>query len=81
MTVYITTFVDGENGNKTYSIGAFSSLQKALDAFDYFMSGYHLALVDRFDSSILTTRTYIDKEDTDITYHFEIRKALVDTII
>ena len=31
MTVYITTFVDGENGNKTYSIGAFSSLQKALD--------------------------------------------------
>lgn len=80
MTVYITTFVDGENG-KTYTIGAFSTLQKAFDAFDYFMSDYHLVLVDRFDSSILTTRTYIDKEDTDITYHFEVRKALVDTII
>lgn len=80
MTVYITTFVDGESG-ETYTIGAFSSLQKALDAFNYFMSDYHLALVDKFDSSILTTRTYIDKEDTDIIYHFEVRKALVDSII
>lgn len=80
MTVYITTFVDGEN-DKTYTIGAFSTLQKALDAFDYFMNDYRLALIDKFDSSILTTRTYIDKEDTDITYHFEVRKALVDTII
>lgn len=80
MTVYITMFVDCENG-KTYTIGAFSTLQKALDAFNYFMSDYRLALIDKFDSSILTTRTYIDKEDTDITYHFEVRKALVDTII
>ena len=80
MTVYLTTFFDGESG-KTYTIGAFSSLQKALYAFDYFMSDYCLALVDKFDSSILTTRTYIDKEDTDITYHFEVRKALIDTII
>lgn len=80
MTVYITMFVDGECGN-TYTIGAFSSLQKALNAFDYFMSDYCIQLIDKHDGELLTTRTYIDKEDTDITYHFEVRKAIIDDIL
>lgn len=80
MTVYLTTFTDGESG-ETYTIGAFSTLQKALDAFDYFMSNYYLALIDKFDSSTLTTRTYVDKEDPAIKYHLEIRKALIDSIL
>ena len=80
MTVYLTTFTDGESG-ETYTIGAFSTLQKALDAFNYFMGNYHIQLIDKHDGNLLTTRTYVDKEDTDIIYHFEVRKALVDAIL
>lgn len=80
MTVYLTTFFDGEY-DEHYTIGAFSTLQKALDAFNDFMRDYPLELIEETDDSIFTTRTYIDKKHTNTIYRFEVRKVIVDSIL